>query len=242
VTYPIGDGRFSNAIYLRIVVKNSGRGPAINPEVFAKALRRMRDLDKTWHAVHEFPPMNLLWANYGKIYFPRIVPKIGKHCDLAHIFDPEYRPKIAGADAPHLGLTGQQTALAFDVMHPPTNQRNIVGPGEYQLDILIAAENCKPVERTVHIFVSGTWINDEEKMLRDGVRARIVLMQLRYALKNILVVSCWPKVSLSPEVFQMKLLHTTMNRSISNPHSGNIYDYPFRRELAGGATGRLVMQ
>ena len=36
--------------------------------------------------------------------------------------------------------------------------------------------------------------------------------------------------------------HTTMNRSISNPHSSNIYDYPFRRELAGGATGRLVMQ
>ena len=40
----------------------------------------------------------------------------------------------------------------------------------------------------------------------------------------------------------MKRLHMTMNRSISNPHSGNIYYYLFRRELGDGATGGLVMR
>jgi hypothetical protein len=65
---------------------------------------------------------------------------MGKHCDLGHITDPSVRAR-AGEENPNLKLLTSQTSLAFDVMVSPNNKGHIIGPGLYQLDILIAAEN-----------------------------------------------------------------------------------------------------
>jgi hypothetical protein len=112
--------------------------------------------------------MNLNWANIGAIYFPSIAPQMGKYCDLGHIADPARR-HLLNEDAPLLGLTNQQTSLAFDVMARPNHKGHIVGPGEYQLEILVAAENASPIKRTISISLKGNWYEDETRMLRDGV-------------------------------------------------------------------------
>lgn len=157
-----------DSVYLRLWVKNVGNATAKDVEVYAKELRRQR-ADGTWERVAPFPPMNLKWANAGGlIYFPSIAPEMGKHCDLGHIVDPQRR-QLLREDNPRLQLNNNQTSLAFDLMVAPNHRGHIIGPGEYQLDILVAAENARPLARTVSISLRGTWDPEETRMLRDGV-------------------------------------------------------------------------
>jgi hypothetical protein len=168
VPFTAPDGTLvGDAVYLRIWVENVGNATARNVEVYAKDLRRRR-ADRTWERVPSFPSMNLKWANLGAIYFPRIAPDMGKHCDMAHITDPSTR-QFLQEERPTLGLTPQQSSMAFDLMVAPNHRGHIVGPGEYQLDILIAADNVRPKRVLVTINVQGPWYGDEATMLRDGV-------------------------------------------------------------------------
>jgi len=172
VPFTTRDGAFvADSIYLRLWVENIGNATAKNTEVYAKELRRQR-ADSTWERVSAFPPMNLKWANLGTIYFPSIAPEMGKHCDIGHIVDPACR-QHRHEEAPRLSLTNQQTSLAFDLMVAPNHKGHIIGPGEYQLEILVAAENVRPIKRTIAISLRGSWDADETRMLRDGVGVTI---------------------------------------------------------------------
>lgn len=163
----------ANSIYLRLWVKNVGNATAKNVEVYAKELRRKR-ADGTWERVALFPPMNLKWANAGGlIYFPNIAPEMGKHCDLGHIVDPGRR-HLLREDNPKLQLNNDQASLAFDLMVVPNHRGHIIGPGEYQLDLLVAAENARPLACRVSISLRGLWDPDETRMLRDGVGVGVV--------------------------------------------------------------------
>jgi hypothetical protein len=167
------DGTFvADAVYLRLWVGNIGNATAKNAEVYAKELRRQRT-DGTWERVAAFPPMNLRWSNVGSIYFPSIASGMGKHCDLGHIVDPARR-QLLHEDAPRLDLTPQQTSLVFDLIVAPNHRGHIIGPGDYRLDILVAAENARPILQTIAIFLRGTWDADEGRMLRDGVGVSVV--------------------------------------------------------------------
>lgn len=173
VSFTAQDGtRVANSVYLRLWVENVGNATAKNAEVYAKELRRQR-ADGTWELVGAFPPMNLRWANVGSIYFPSIASEMGKHCDLGHVVDPQQR-HLLHEDNPSLALTNQQASLAFDLMVAPNHRGHIIGPGEYQLDILVAAENAHPIKRTVAISLRGTWDTDEARMLRDGIGIRVM--------------------------------------------------------------------
>jgi hypothetical protein len=159
-----------NGYYLRLRVKNSGNTIGRNVEVYASQLLRRRADNITWDIVTDFPTMNLKWANIHTIYFPMIVPDMGRHCDLGHIVDPAIRnhPDLR-EENPRLQLTNQQPSLAFDVIARPNNKGHIIGPGDYQLKILIGAENSRrPIEKTVSISLKH-WYADEATMLRDGV-------------------------------------------------------------------------
>jgi hypothetical protein len=169
------DGAFiANAYYLRLWVKNSGSTTAKNIEVYASELKRIRADNITKDVIEEFAPMNLRWANVHVIFFPYIVPEIGRHCDLGHIVDPALRNHPAVREEnPRLQLTDQQPSLAFDVIAAPNHKGHIIGPGNYELTILVAAENGRrPIEKTVSISLNN-WYADEARMLRDGVGVSI---------------------------------------------------------------------
>jgi hypothetical protein len=85
---------------------------------------------------------------------------------LFHITDPANR-HLLGENAP--GLASDETALAFDIMVTPNHLGHIVGPGEYELDVLIAADNVRPLKKTILISLRGPWYPDETTMLRDDV-------------------------------------------------------------------------
>ncbi len=168
------DGTFlADAVYLRIWVENEGNDTAKNVEVFAKELRRKRAEGK-WERVSAFPSMNLKWSHVGLFFFPIIAPDMGKHCDIGHIVDPARRTLLPNEVAPKLNLESDQTSLTFDLISAPNHKGHIIGPGEYELDILVAAENAKPRKETLAIRLTGKWYADETKMLRDGVGASLV--------------------------------------------------------------------
>jgi hypothetical protein len=161
------DGSFiANAVYLRLWVENLGNATAKNVEVYAKQLRRRR-ADSTWERVGAFPPMNLKWANFsGAVFFPRIAPGMGKHCDLAHIVEPAGREAL-NENVPGLPVT--QCCLSFELVEAPNHRGHIVGPGEYELEVLAAADNVGPKKGRVRVTLKGPWYADEATMLRDGV-------------------------------------------------------------------------
>ena len=97
---------------------------------------------------------------------------MGKHIDLGHVVDPAKRR--GPEENPRLALSAQQTSLTFDLLVAPNHKGHIVPPGDYRLDILIAAENSAPVRETVEISLRGQWFPAEEQMLRDGVGVRLV--------------------------------------------------------------------
>ena len=117
--------------------------------------------------------ITIVHGGSSKIYFRSISPQMGKHCDLGHITDPARR-RLLREDAPILNLSDQQTSLAFELMVRPNNRAHIVGPGEYQLDILVAAENARPMTKTLSLSIRGTWDADETRMLRDGIGVSVL--------------------------------------------------------------------
>jgi hypothetical protein len=162
----------ADSIYLGLWVENVGNATARNAEVYANALQRER-ADGSWEGVAAFPPMNLKWAHLNSLYFPSIAPKMGKHCNIGHIVDPARR-HLLPEEVPRLNLTDQQTTLAFEVVVIPNHKGHIVGPGKYRLEVLIAAENARPVCKTIEISLQGAWYPDQAQMLRDGVGMRIM--------------------------------------------------------------------
>jgi hypothetical protein len=119
--------------------------------------------------------MNLKWAYLdSKIYFPSIAPKMGKHCDMGHIVEPAQRHLLHEDPPQGLNLTNQQASLAFNLMVAPNHRGHIIGPGEYQLDILVTAENVGPIKKTIAISFPGIWYADETKMLRDGIGVKVL--------------------------------------------------------------------
>lgn len=164
----------SDSFYFRLWVKNTGSTAAKNVEIYATELERSRADNITWDRVTEFPPQNLQCSNFHVMYFNIIVPDMGKHCDIGHIVDPAKRTMLR-EENPRLGLTDQQTSLTFDLIAKPNHKGHIIGPGNYRLKLLIAAENVRrPLEKTISIVLTGNWYADETRMLRDGVNVRVI--------------------------------------------------------------------
>jgi hypothetical protein len=174
VTTVDGTRFLADSIFMRLWVKNAGKASARNVEVYASELL-LRRADNTWARVTAFMPMNLTWSHVRGALYPYIAPQMGKHCDLGHIVDPARRnePEIR-EENPRLKLSDQQTSLAFNMLVQPNDKGYIVGPGTYQLKVLIGAENARPVEKTIEIFMSGKWNADETRMLRDEVGVKIM--------------------------------------------------------------------
>lgn len=165
LTSKIGD-----ALYVRLWIENRGWTAARNVEVFAKSLRRARR-DETWEDIGSFPRMNLGWTHTDDIYMPRISRKMGRYCDLGRVAKPADREKL-GEGRPDLELG--RTSFVFGVKPQPSNLKHIVGPGTYEVKVLVAAENVRPVEKHIKVRLDGAWYDDEDQMLRDGIGVGVV--------------------------------------------------------------------
>ena len=173
---PLGGppGTGVDSIYLRLRVSNSGDAQAEQAEVYAQRLEQR--VGTVWARVATFLPMNLKWSNTAG--FPpldqirvSIAPGgVFRHCDIGRIADPARRHQLSVQDYnPGLGLTHDQTSLAFDTVVTPAHLGHIVPPGDYRLSILVGAANAPPITRCVSLHIRGTWFADEATMLANGI-------------------------------------------------------------------------
>jgi hypothetical protein len=155
-----------NCYYLRLWVYNKGNLPATNVQVFASRLFQ-ETISKEFIPVNNFLPMNLIWANTkNEIFRNRIAPKMGYHCDLGHIADPRLK-YIHRETIPDVAEDRTVLSLALEVL--PFTLIHLLKPGNYKLELIIAADNCSPVKKVLKIMHSGNWFDDEKEMFQKGV-------------------------------------------------------------------------
>ena|GEM_PF-429350 len=162
--------------FLRLWVQNVGRSKAENVQVFAAKLERKIAGD-SFEPVDSFLPMNLRWAfgsetpTHAETFAEAILPEMGVHCNLARIAVPAHRKKL-GDDHPE--AKEGQTVMVLQTELRPTNHINVLKPGTYRLELLVAGNNCKRKSWIVELVLTGEWFDDKERMFREGVRMRVL--------------------------------------------------------------------
>ena len=163
----------TDAYYFRLRVANAGNQRAESVEVFATELSR-RLADGTFKVVDSFLPMNLGWAHGHALFFPAISPGTYKHCDLAHVINPQLRKLSAWEDDAWPNVPPDKTILSFDTIVRPYTKPYLVCPGTYRLVLTIAAANSQAISRTLEITLTGDWYDDERKMLGEGIGIKLL--------------------------------------------------------------------
>ncbi len=128
------------SIQIRIRVKNIGNTPAEKTEVYLNNVSEF--IDNKYQSLINFQPMNLVWSNIGGIYCDNIPPDFSKYCDLGFLLKLEpYFFRISSID-------------------PPNNGSHLLKPGNYRLEILVAASNAShPVKYIMHLNFNQNFSN-----------------------------------------------------------------------------------
>lgn len=141
-----------SAYWLRLWVRNEGRGRAEQVQVFLAQVQ-VRGADHQFSRIANFTPMNLRWSNSPdqnrpEIFAPGISRGLGKHCDLCYISDPG-NPTLAA-------YQGQCVAdLVVEVI--PNDGSHRLQAGEYRLEIMLGSANARPVTRWISLNLTGGW-------------------------------------------------------------------------------------
>lgn len=153
-----------DTIYVRIRVRNDGHSLAREVQVFAESLMEFAP-GQDWQPVRMFPSMNLTWSDLPReadvklrMFFPGLGPTMSKHCDLGRIAFHRDRPLVGDH---RQGLDVNSNAFAFETIVKPNHQGHIVGPGRYQVRLLLAADNARPAVRTIEVVVRPGWNPDD---------------------------------------------------------------------------------
>lgn len=165
------------AYYFRMRVINKGRIAANSVEVFINSLEKLND--SGIYEKQNFLPMNLAWS-FGRqidphekrlIYFPSISPKMGKYCDIGHIYHPahreQYHTRLPSVDA-------VDTDFRLDLAITTKSGFHVLSKGMYRIKFVVGATNAKPKQKTLQINLSGNWFDDEENMLKTGINIEII--------------------------------------------------------------------
>jgi hypothetical protein len=165
------------SLQIRIRICNRGKRRAENVEVYARRLARKEGaeyVDQDW-----FLPMNLRWAHQesedlATMIYTGLSPKIERMCNVAQIVDPSFMRADLNAPQAPTGFTYQQTGLLqLHTVVTSSNLSNFVFPGEYRLDLTVAAANAESQPRSLHFKFDGSWTPDLQGMLSQGLGVRL---------------------------------------------------------------------
>jgi hypothetical protein len=147
-----------DSVYVRMRIRNDGHSLAREVQVFAESLVEFV-AGQGWQPVRMFPSMNLPWSDLPlgadpklRMYFLGLGPAMNKHCDLGRIAFHGHRHVVGDS-----GLDVNSNAFSFETLVKPNHQGHIVGPGRYRIRLLLAADNARPVVRTIELVVGSEW-------------------------------------------------------------------------------------
>jgi hypothetical protein len=168
---PYQSSRYMFRLYVRNRAKYK-KALAEKVQIFANKLEKLSDDGQTFILVDEFLPMRLEWSyNREKIMDWLFPHDMGKHCDLCHITKPDALV-AAGEDLP--ATPSGMTVLTLNLEYLHGSKAHVLSPGTYKLYLIIACLSTKPIQKTVEIWFSGYWRENQEIMFRDEVRIRIL--------------------------------------------------------------------
>lgn len=119
--------------------------------------------------------MNLRWAHSQQnpvIFTDGISPKMGKHCDFGHIIDPQL---YLIQNISPLNISNNLTLFELDLEVLPYTYSHMLPPGEYQVELKIAASNCSPITKKFKINHTGIWFANEVDMFTKGIGIKEIL-------------------------------------------------------------------
>ena len=155
----------TQSYYCRLRVRNQGRAEAEGVEVQMFALRK-RGAAGTFEPDPIFLPLDLQWS-FGETQRPRLLPDLERYCDLVHI---DRLPSSTQVSRLIFHNAGYPTAPnALKEAEWPTQKP----PGEYELDIAVAATNARTIRRTISINFTGEWYDDEKEMFAQGLIVQV---------------------------------------------------------------------
>ncbi|MEP6889229.1 MAG: hypothetical protein ABI955_00865 [Nitrospirota bacterium] len=155
--------------YFRIWVENIGRQRAEKVQVFVAKLLKKR-ADGIYGEVQSFLPMNLRWSHSfprPEIFAEGLSPGMGKHCDFAHILEPNFCSGLFPQRSP--ALSKEETVLELDLEVEPNTMSHLLPKGAYKIQVKIAAANARPTTKWWEINLTGNWYSDEGKMFSEGI-------------------------------------------------------------------------
>ncbi len=160
----------ADVYYFRLRVENTGNAAARDVQVYLASAQRQR-ADRQYEAVKRFTPMNLNWAIVGQPTLPILLPGMPpRYCDFAHVTIP--RLKMSSVeDLPE--VDEHAPVLALDLEVRPNNKGHLLEAGVYRFGLKLAASNHPVRHYTLEVDFKGIWLDDEDKMFRDGFGMRL---------------------------------------------------------------------
>jgi hypothetical protein len=149
--------------YFRFKVKNEGNYHAEDVEVMATELHK-KEPNGQYKEVEGFLPLNLVWAHYGYITIPKIQPNLFKHCDFGHIL----KSNFANLNYYNICTTAN-IVFQLDTAVAPNTGSHILLPGDYNIKIIIAANNVEPRSTIYNLVISDIWTDNERDMLEKYI-------------------------------------------------------------------------
>jgi len=163
-TTPDGRAQFWS-YYWRLRVHNWGPGEAKGVEVQMITLRRKGKTGMERDRV--FLPLDLQWS-FGEEQRPRILRGIFRYCDLVHLDDwtaMRTQPQIVFHNVGYPSIPNE-----LKLGERPT----VKMPGEYELDVAIAARNARTIRRTISIKFDDKWWDNEADMFTKGTQIEVI--------------------------------------------------------------------
>jgi hypothetical protein len=153
--------------YMRFLIKNNGKYKMENVEVVANAVL-IKNQSGTFDKFDSFTPLNLHWShpkpNEVKITVDVIHQDMFKFCDFGYIAESQYLG--ASGWSQHI-LDGDLIRFHMDTEVEPYTRSNVLGPGEYEIEIIFSASNLNPITKRYNLKIYNVWDqNDVSKMLK----------------------------------------------------------------------------
>ncbi len=153
--------------YFRFSIKNEGRSQARRCEAVLEGLS-VRDAAGQYVREANFFGVNLVWSVIGS-QVTDLNPERRLYCDIGFIPDVgrqdvyfQERPEFRQGDR-------QQSNFFFSQSVFPFVQKSYVGPGSYEIEVVVYSENAPTVRQRFRIDWSGRWRQDEKEMFREIV-------------------------------------------------------------------------
>ena len=164
------DGEEFSAYYCRAIIKNDTNKTLNDVSIYIKELLFKNISSNKYELVPDFVSMNLVWTNTYAMDRSRTVaqhlsPGMEKVFEIGVIAEPRYRSRRKDFQKPQ---SDEMFLFEMEVEAKTYMKSHLLQKGNYIINIMIFAENAKPISKTIELNFSRTWESIEELISDDN--------------------------------------------------------------------------